>query len=94
MPSLNKSGQGLGRGRAYAVGPGESPWGRSVLYHAVVFQRPSLQLTEDQSEPARGWGHLSRSSPAPPLQLGPLLPVPQPLGPAPALLSPQVWLPY
>ncbi|KAK7811829.1 hypothetical protein U0070_016901, partial [Myodes glareolus] len=36
--------------------------------------RPSLQLTEDQSEPARGWGHLSRSSPAPPLQLGPLLP--------------------
>lgn len=57
-------------------------------------ERPSLQLTEDQSEPARGWGHLSRSSPAPPLQLGPLLPVSQSLGPAPALLSPQVWLPY
>lgn len=45
--------------------------GRSTQYLAVTFQRPSLQLTEDQSEPARGWGHLSRSSPAPPLHLGP-----------------------
>lgn len=56
--------------------------GRNALY-PVVFQRPSLQLTEDQSEPARGWGHLSRSSPAPPLQLGPLLPVPPAPGPSP-----------
>lgn len=57
------------------------------LYLATVFQHPSLQLTEDQSETARGLGHLSRS-PAPSLQLGPLLPAPQPLGPAPALPSP------
>lgn len=59
-------------------------------------ERPSLQLTEDHSEPARGRGHLSRSRrPLPPQRLGPLLPAPHSLGPAPALLPPDsVWLPY